>query len=399
MENILEVSAQLEEEHAVTIDTARFPEEDEDEAHPHAPLSSAHSSVCDRRISRAARSLLHRHLTAILAFQNDDNPSVWQLLETSLAPSAYQGRCPLVPSRDLLKYHEEKSIVLTPPPKRTISKLGISTRNALYTITKRNWLTTSMYQCGFCGKVFTTRYYLDRHLDEHHSHELVEQRRHFKHNKTPDNLLCPATAWCPALPFCSQYALELEPYYGPGSAGLSPADRSHVHRDLWNADQSMLEGCDDQVMKQSQLQCHHMMQDCFGENSQVGDYLQHTLCESINCPDRLHQMFFAATTRSNEAVLQMRKQVHEWQDEWEDYYAEHHTLGRMGTLFLVVMMLAYGRYAWKSMVGSPAKALQKKHPKGTRLLQKKGASSSWWKRARKTLGLSHSKAKNKSKVH
>ena len=408
--------------------------------------ATAAAHACDRRLSRAARSLLVRPLRSILSTlaSADSNEaaaaatadgsvtpistaSVWELLERSLAPSAYninnnnnKHQCPLIPSRDVLRYHEEQSIVWLPPPSKASSRIGMSIRSALYQQTKRSWQATAWYQCGLCGKMFSSRYYLDQHFDQHHPYPPPPPLDASPITSIPNSSssissndshwICPATSWCPGLPSCSHHALEVEPYYGPGSAGRGAYDRATVHRSLWHQvahhDESAF-FCDDDQMRAQKYVCQQLMRDCFApvvssdndnndndntnniiteqHQATIHRLLEQSLCEPISCPDRLHQLFYAAaattTASSNDAAALMMKHVHEWQDEWQDYYDAHHGRGRLGIGLLVVLGLGYAVHLWRTYYsqqqrGSSQWLRHSKHKQGSRLLQKKGSQSS-----------------------
>lgn len=383
---------------------------------PSTALNNTHSSTCDRRLSRAARSLLIRHLQSILSLvYPDDNyndgisistTSVWQLLERSLAPHAYSitsnknggnsnHKCPLIPSKDMLRHHEEQSILLQPPPPKASSRHGISIRSSLYKLSKRAWQDNTLYRCGLCGKMFSSQYYLDQHLEHQHSHQLLSDQNN-NNNENNDNnlemLICPATEWCPGLPSCAQRALELEPYYGTGSGGLGNYDRHAVHRSLWKEAHPELydTACDEDQMRAQKYKCQQMMRDCFssvedgddttGEHQrqrEIHRQLEQSLCDPISCPDRLHQLFFAATAKSNDATAMMMKHMHEWQDDWEGYYYQHHGLGRTGMALLVILGIWYGGYLYQTNNRNGSKWLRHSNhnnKKGSRLLQKGGGT-------------------------
>ena len=154
------------------------------------------------------------------------------------------------------------------------------------------------------------------------------------------------------------------------------------------------------------------MRDCFAASSldvqdekknarqhYIHQRLTQSLCEPISCPDQLHQLFFAATAQSNQASSMMMQNIHEWHDEWDSYYAQHHTMSRFGLVLLIGIGLCYSRYLWKTINSNGSyKWLRQKDPKGTRLLQKRSGTSTILKTARKkVLGSSTSMRDNKMK--
>mgnify|MGYP005849406849 CR=1 FL=1 len=367
-----------------------------------AAAASTTTNGCDHRLSRAARALLERHLRSILALkegsniydeQSIDSATIWELLEMALVPSAAANNCPLLPSKDMLRWHEEQSTVLLPPPSKGTSRMGVSLRSALAKQPKRIWQKIPWYQCALCGKMFSSRFYLDQHLDQTHT-----STTEISAGAGEMGDICPAIAWCPALPFCAHQALEAEPYYGPGSNGLSPDDRFDVHRALWQQAHPELgeSPCDENEMQQSQQQCYQMMEHCFSETIEIRQRLEQSICDRISCPDRLHQLFFAASASSNEAAAMMMKDVHEWQDEWSDYYAEHHEIGWMGAVLLVALTCGYLWYfintARQNQGGANKTLRRRKDPKGTRLLHK-NSNTSFLASTKKGLGFSDPKSK------
>ena len=80
---------------------------------------SEHFSGCDRRLSRAARSLLQK---VILRLDDDEAPNanhdaedVWTLLDDWLGRAATPKECPLLPTRDVLRHDEEQSLRIPSP--------------------------------------------------------------------------------------------------------------------------------------------------------------------------------------------------------------------------------------------------------------------------------------------
>lgn len=403
----------------------------------------AHSSVCDRRLSRAARSILKRHLLSTLkivqAHGDEDNNTgnevtVWDLLDQSLASSSTKTNCALIPSQDLLKYHENHIERIHVPYKTSSPRSGngISFRAAIYQQSKVQWKQYPWYKCLLCGKMFSSQYYIDQHMDTHHSH-LIQDKNDGQNNNqksNENNWICPGTTWCSALPFCSQHALSLEPYYGRGSSGLSMHDRDDIHRQLWyetyhpemiqhnnehdehhhhrhhHYDTTVASsgGCDEDEMYQSKLRCYKMIHDCFGSGSEetnnnmedsIQHQLEHNLCDSISCPNRLHQWFYEATTGSASSDL-MKQHIHEWHDEWIEYYEHHHEIGWMGLLLIVVLAIGYSCFFCLNNEGTNTTRRRQKDPRGTRLLQSKKASSSLTSKNKRSSSSSKTKSTSSS---
>lgn len=78
-----------------------------------------------------------------------------------------------------------------------------------------------LFQCGYCQKTFVSRYYLDRHMDLHHRHNLSDN------DKASDNggaeearMICPADHTCDPLggiSACTEMMNQISPYWGRGT--------------------------------------------------------------------------------------------------------------------------------------------------------------------------------------
>lgn len=101
--------------------------------------------------------------------------------------------------------------------------------------------SSSWAQCGFCGKVFSTRFYLDHHWA---TSEACQQSRSQQQQLPPKevvedfehSIICPAVDWCPlvgGLTACHERALRDEPYYDRGS-GEDDDHHSNLVRHKWN---------------------------------------------------------------------------------------------------------------------------------------------------------------------
>jgi hypothetical protein len=391
--------------------------------------SKAHSSVCDRRLSRAAREILKRKLqqTRLLADSSDSTAgtytatsakngnengdtgmgadvTVWELLDRFLAPNAAtSGTCPFVPSRDLLRYHEEHA--LTVPAKGA----RYSATSAPLVGRRRTGGRPAWHQCALCKKVFSSRYYLDQHFDDRHAQELSS-----KHNNSIGEsdaepsidanidmeYYCPAIEWCRAFSdqACQDLALELEPYYDRGSDGYGN-DRWTVSRKLAQAAHAV--PCTTAATEEATRQCRQTVGACFG-GADVGDatgltdmavpngrrlQLEESLCPTMSCHSRLHQLFAGAstgvrpassttrTTTGSTATVTLTDRIQEWQDEWTYHNQEHGKVGWMGLLLIVGLLLWY---AIKVIQQQQHRAAQPRRiTSGTRLLRKSSTGGSW----------------------
>lgn len=166
--------------------------------------------ACDRRLSRAARKLVHQHLLRILETEQDlfygflDQYDVWGLLEHWLHGRVRtRPECPLIPSLDAYRVDEEHSLEVEVPRKMHGAYPSFVSQKRPKSSRPQTW-----FQCAYCGKTFSSRFYLDAHLQR--THRLEET-----------STFCPASDWCRAvgLANCHRVALEDEPYYDRGSNG------------------------------------------------------------------------------------------------------------------------------------------------------------------------------------
>jgi hypothetical protein len=404
--------------------------------------SKAHSSVCDRRLSRAAREILKRKLQQTKTWadsdstagtvENDDtkgtDTTVWELLDRFLvsntdALKSSSSTCPFDPTRDLLRHHEEHA--------RTVPS-----QSARYSAThsplvgrRRTGGKPVWHQCGLCHKTFSSRYYLDQHFDSNHAQELSSETSTStsKSSSIGDsdadpsldadtmdiNYYCPAVEWCRAFSdqACQDMAQELEPYYDRGSDGYGN-DRWTVARKLAQAAHAV--PCTTAAMHQATLQCRRSVGACFG--SEQGDnatgfsnkavpgsrrlmYLEESLCPTMSCHGRLHSLFAGASTKVRAAstsstrppavatVTSYQDQIQEWQDEWNYYNQEHGRIGWMGLSVIAALVLWYAVQVIQQQQHRAAQP--RRTTAGTRLLRKQSSSStggsrswsapsSWW---------------------
>ncbi|KAL3930723.1 MAG: hypothetical protein SGBAC_011638 [Bacillariaceae sp.] len=218
---------------------------------------------CDRRLSRAARKLVHQHLLQVTQAENSilydgflDQSDVWVLLEHWLhANGRRMDQCPLNPLLDAYRIDEEHTLVVDAPLKVTGAYPTFVAQQRPKERRKRTW-----FECGYNGKTFSSRYYLDAHIDKHHK---VEELSTF----------CPALEWCKAvgLANCHATALDDEPYYGQGSDGWGEDGNLLRHR--W-------------IKKTHSVRCDiaTMREDCRSIMDQCGIMGSQRWCDSLGCP-------------------------------------------------------------------------------------------------------------------
>jgi hypothetical protein len=296
---------------------------------------------CDRRLSRAARELLKRHLIRHFQAGSPDD-SLWTLLQRILPPDVPDS-CPLLSYNDALKADEDHSARIRPKP----SNLAYPTSILKHRRKTSSRRPESWFQCGYCQKIFATQYYLDLHMEDHHS-------------KPRDVMTCcPATAWCPALgsSACNEVALEFEPYYDRGSGGWGD-DAVHVQHKLTK--QAHATPCTTESIKQAKSKCHELMDLCHLDPTHI--------CGSLACPNRLLELH-----------------PHEWMEHFRETWSNEnsHSVGVFGTLLVIGLLLWYLSFWWSSIVPSGSRRGGRQDPAGRRLLRKSSSaasrSSRFWK--------------------
>jgi hypothetical protein len=290
---------------------------------------------CDRRLSRAARELLKRHLIRHFQVGSPDD-SLWTLLQRVL-PAHVPDSCSLLSSNDALKADEDRSHRIQAKPSNKVYPISVL-KHRRKSSSRR---PESWFQCGYCQKIFATQYYLDLHMEEHHS------------NFFPKELMtCPATAWCSALGSwaCDQVALELEPFYDRGSGGWGD-DAVHVQHKLTK--QAHSTPCTSESIKQAKSKCHELMELCHLDPTHI--------CGSLACPNRLLEMH-----------------PHEWMEQFRETWTneKNHSIGVFGSLLVVGLLLWYLSFWWSSIVPSGSSSRGRKDPAGRRLLDKQKSTSS-----------------------
>ena len=299
--------------------------------------SSSSLKHCDRRLSRAARTVLHRHLVrTLIPLEEQDSstsiPDVWTLLDQWLGKAP--PTCQLLPVKDVLRHDEEQSKQVKSPTKNlnwAYPTFSLKQRRQSSGNRPKEWC-----RCGYCGKLFATRYYLDLHLQYAHSHS----------NSSPDEatMICPATDWCRlvGLANCHQQALEDEPFYDRGSGGWGDDAKFIQHK--WTKIAHSIP-CDISTVRQD---CHQMLQHC-----QI--YNMEEFCDAIQCPAH-HYLWHLPD---------------HWQDTWLEE-AQHHP-GIFGTiLVLAILYWITTQTSWISMLYEKTGMIDTSasSPRGKRLLQK-----------------------------
>jgi hypothetical protein len=292
-------------------------------------------SNCDRRQSRAARHLVKTHLLNALASDtkviNADNRTIWDLLYEILddvLPS--DTTCPLyhASSRDIYYEHELASRTIPSQPSRHLVMPTVH-RPGKFVPPNPWW-----YQCGICNKMFQTRYYLDLHLETKHINSKPQQQEQL-HDEPA--LLCPARDWCHFLgpQACHDAAMLLEPYYGRGSGGYGPDQKSVRHGNARHAP-----SCN----TRHRTVCVETIHDCFAFEPSLWKRLNQSVCAPLSCRDSLARLV-TDPKRASSANVSPRQQQYE--QEW-DYYYQAHQYSWPSVLLAVFAGGAYACFYYRS---------------------------------------------------
>ena len=365
---------------------------------------------CDWRLSRAAREIVRVHLEHAWRklfledkdndIQNNNNNNIWQLLEESVAhydyplaqkqetETPYEFLCPLWPERDVLGRYLEEQVVrrVEADPrllKTTSAQRQASWPGAMVRERKPRKIVPPFvyYQCGVCHKNFTSRYYLDQHLVRKHEDYFERVAMELTASTSASSLLgdglllCPAQHWCGhflGLHDCHAAALELEPYYGPGSAG-SGADRDAVYRTLARATAAAtsLPSSSCAAHLATVQACHAMIVHCFGRGDdsdphasirrRIGRNLNATLCapphtaSSLSCRSGgedhlllLHNLLLSSSSHHGGSASSMlhpdTKPDHFWRhDVW------HSEQDHFSPLVVVIVLGLFCFYGYRCL--------------------------------------------------
>ena len=338
-------------------------EENENKSKPE--FGPAHSSKCDRHLSRIARRFIQKEAIPIIRIHtnhlnmdhhdskqfHDDEYYYWNVLpqildhfQTMKQNDENAEQCLLNPKHDVFHHHERNS-----------HEIDSYLRN----------YPKILHQCGICQKKFVSQFYLDRHLDAHHSNTPLES----KEMTSSNDYVCPATDICPILTGglhkCEEMAMNSNIYYGPGTAdgtthigrhylmdgllSMTPIDFFHhlVSPSTSESKSQHFHSCQESTMEHYRYQCNTMMDNCFLSNAnnrnekEQQQLLSHDLkshiCDRLTCHQNLH--ILAGHTFEH---------IHETKEEWDIHH--DFRLGRFGGFIVVCICLVYIyflRNTWK----------------------------------------------------
>ena len=265
---------------------------------------------CNRWLSRGAREILRRHLKSWIQSHptkpttTTDDWTVWQMLDSVLPSQPYPSNCPLLPHRDVLRRDEENAHEIPAETTRRMEwALPYRSNSHRTAHPKRRWAEQRVrhaaphwFQCGYCGKTFLTRFYLDRHMMMTH-HRPDNNTTTTTTNKS-QTLICPAVDWCAhwSATACYDMAVALDPHYAPGSGGWHEDDAKRVARQVLS---QATPHCSDAAIHAAADSCRSMIRECFflvdckendtTSSSDLAVYLRETLCQPMTCAQRLQR--------------------------------------------------------------------------------------------------------------
>ncbi len=267
---------------------------------------------CDRRRSRAARTIIMTKTLPILRKYNNGYPS----------PQSKKG----------MSYHEQMKAfetVLSGLLKNKNSCVINPKRDIFwneefhYTTTKYSrQFTTNLHHCPLCGKTFLSRYYLDLHFDKTHADDLTINA----------SSICPANEICNLLggKICDREALDKEPFYAPGihTSGKREGN-SHASQMVLRDFQRKIhdQPCNETALQESRQHCTESMKICFEGMDNLIEEMSRTLCETQSCHFHLHTLH------------SMFESVDTVKEKWQRHHDEMHEIGIGLILFCITTMI------------------------------------------------------------
>lgn len=265
---------------------------------------------CDRRRSRAARTILMNKTLPILQKYNDDYPTS-RSRKNSGSHQAQMKTYEAVIS-GLLK--NVNTCIIS--PKRDI----FWNEEFQYTTAKYSrQLTSTLHRCALCGKTFLSRYYLDLHIESSHEDDVA-------HNT---NEICPANEICKLLggKICDREALDKEPFYAPGihSSGKKQQGNGHISQTVLRDFQRKLhdQPCNETALEESRQYCIESINNCFKGMDNLIEDISGTLCETQTCHYHLHTLH------------SMFEGVDALKGQWDRHHDEMHEIG-LGLILVCV---------------------------------------------------------------
>lgn len=322
---------------------------------------SASPQRCDKRRSRAARSILINTTMPILA-QYDPNQATPKNSPMSILPpsSSVYSNNPNY-NHDVMSSYKSLLLSLVNKPDTCILnpnrdilwKEEDTYRSSPSRINRRQ----TLHRCGYCGKTFVSRYYLDLHTSTQHRDEveaLLKVDEDSSHSHHQPGSICPANQWCRLLggSACDIGALQDEPYYAPGiqidsgrnsfamSTSMNTGSGANNHesnsierrykRDIYS------HPCNETELILSREYCRDSISTCFVENDELILELTEVLCSPSVQSCQRHMLLGGVSSAFRKG--QNFRLV--WKEEWDRHHEEMNRLGGvLFTLFLTVFLI------------------------------------------------------------
>ncbi len=276
---------------------------------------------CNRRLSRAARAtLVNRALPILKHYDNHLN-------EIKLSTLSFDDKMHYYSSSVFNLMTNPKTCLLNPQrdqywKEERLHKTMTKSRN-------KRFPKQQLHVCGFCGKKFISKYYLDLHVDtihntQHDHHESIPQKNRFE--------ICPANELCQILGLnvCEQQAIIDEPYYAPGIHKDDNLYSQSIKRKYLN--DAQYQPCNHD---KSIHECHEMFHTCFGDddvhekNDGLIKDLMTLFCDSQSCDTQLDSM------------LNTVMSIHDGREEWKKYQDEIYSFGWMHIFYIIFIVIYY----------------------------------------------------------
>ena len=295
------------------------------------PPPPSSTSSCDRRLSRAVRSILIDKTLPILKhyyyyyqkddydkqsyhYQNDKQKTMEYYQKTLLSLMTNPNKCLLNPKRDL--YWEEERLYQSIPYRNRRSSSSQRRDNSM------------LHQCYICGKKFRSMFYLDLHYETKHQ----QSNNNTSIPKNSDMFICPAIELCNRLggiSTCMEKSLEDEPYYAPGI-------HNSIHPNLYSKSiqrtyqkEVHTQPCSDTNIHIQIQSCYEMIDTCFQGHDLLIHDMNSLLCDTQSCHYKLH------------SILNSVLSIHHGREYWDNHHDDINSIGYLGLFFIGVAILYY----------------------------------------------------------
>eukprot|EP01083_Nonionella_stella_P021704 60135_1 len=342
------------------------------ERNPQHHTSTRTLKRCDKRRSRAARSILINTTMPILTqydtYQVTPKNSPMSILPPS---SSVHNNNPNYNHDVMSRYKSLLVSLMNAPdtcilnPNRDILwKEEDAYRSSSSRINRRQ----TLHQCGHCGKTFVSRYYLDLHTSTQHRDEAeallkveensssLHNHQHQHHHHHHAGNICPANEWCKLLggSACDVGALKDEPYYAPGiqmdsgrnsfamstsvntGSGASNHESNSIERQYKRDIYS--HPCNESELILSREYCRDSIETCFVGKDELIQELTEVLCSPSVQSCQRHMLI--GDLSSSTGVDQGQHFRLLWRNEWDRHHEDMNRLG--GILFVFIGLLLMG---------------------------------------------------------